>query len=277
MTIWRRLSNNLSVRGIKLMNDESINDDFYFWGIDGCKGGWFCIGLTNAGDHCSLVAADIIDAHSKLQKRGAKIALIDIPIGLSDNDKKRICDDKAKECIGPRRSSVFPVPCRQALEAFCADGAEAAKKVNHQITGRSLSKQTLAIMKKIAEVDGFMRGNESENFFREVHPEVCFWALNGDVSLAHGKKEKEGRCERLEILRRYSANTKRPLNIDAIYNKSLCEHPRKTVACDDVLDALAAALTAKNVCAKQPRTLPTAPAKDARGLTMEMVCVINRP
>ena len=259
------------------MNDESINGDFYFWGIDGCKGGWFCIGLTNAGDHCSLVAADIIDAHSKLQKRGAKIALIDIPIGLSDNDEERTCDVEARRCIESRSSSVFPAPCRCALEVFSACGEEAAKKVNHQITGRSLSKQSLAIMKKIAEVDGFMRGNESKNFFREVHPEVCFWALNGDVPLAHGKRKMEGRCERLEILRRYSLNTKRPLNIDAIYNKSLCEHPRKTVAYDDVLDALAAALTARNVYAKQPRTLPTAPAKDSRGLTMEMVCVINCP
>ena len=277
MTIWRRLSNNLSVRGIKLMNDESINGDFYFWGIDGCKGGWFCIGLTNAGDHCSLVAADIIDAHSKLQKRGAKIALIDIPIGLSDNDEERTCDIDARQCIGPRRRSVFRVPCRQALKVFSVDGAEAAKKVNHQITRRSLSNQTLAIMKKIAEVDGFVRGNESKNFFREVHPEVCFWALNGDVPLAHKKKGKDGRCERLEILRRYSVNAKRPLNIDAIYNKSLCEHPRKTVAYDDVLDALAAALTAKIGYEKGYRTLPTAPAKDSRGLTMEMVCVINRP
>ena len=259
------------------MNDESINDDFYFWGIDGCRGGWFCIGLTNAGDHCSLVAADIIDAHSKLKKRGAKIALIDIPIGLSDNDKERTCDVEARRCIESRSSSVFPAPCRCALEVFSACGEEAAKKVNRQITGRSLSKQSLAIMKKIAEVDGFVRGNKSKNFFREVHPEVCFWALNGDVSLAYSKRKMEGRCERLEILRRYLANTKRPLNIDAIYNKSLREYPRKTVACDDVLDALAAALTAKIGYEKGYRTLPDAPAKKSHGLTMEMVCVINRP
>ena len=244
-----------------------MSGNFHFWGIDGCKGGWFCIGLNTEGHHLSLIAPTIAEAYAELQKHGAKIALIDIPIGLSDNEKERVCDKEARRFIGPRSSSVFRAPCRQAIEAFSAHDEEATKAVNIKITGRSLSKQTLAIMGKIAEVDSFIHDHPSKNIFREVHPEVCFCALNGKNPLLHNKKPKEGIGERLEILRHYSLNT------DAIYNESLGEYLRKTVDCDDILDALVAALTAKIGYPKKYRTLPVKPQKDSQGLNMEMVYV----
>ena len=244
-----------------------MSSNFNFWGIDGCKGGWFCIGLNAKGHHLSLIAPTIAEAYAELQKHGAKIVLIDIPIGLSDNEKERVCDKEARRFIGPRSSSVFRAPCRQAIEAFSADDEEATKAVNIKITGRSLSKQTLAIMGKIAEVDSFIHDHPSKNIFREVHPEVCFCALNGKTPLLHNKKTKEGIGERLEILRHYSLNT------DAIYKESFSKYMDKTVARDDILDALVAALTAKIGYPKKYRTLPANPQKDSQGLNMEMVYV----
>ena len=51
-----------------------------------------------------------------------------------------------------------------------------------------------------------------------------------------------------------------------------CSHPCKGVAGDDVLDALAAAVTARGVWQSQKfPTLPDNPDKDSKGLAMEMV------
>ena len=55
------------------------------------------------------------------------------------------------------------------------------------------------------------------------------------------KDKEDGRNERLEILRKYEPKT------NAIYNDALKNYPptEKEVAHDDILDALAAAVTAK--------------------------------
>ena len=44
------------------------------------------------------------------------LVLIDIPIGLPKKES-RLCDRLAREKLGPRRSSVFTVPCRDAVYA----------------------------------------------------------------------------------------------------------------------------------------------------------------
>ena len=246
-----------------------MSSNFNFWGIDGCKGGWFCIGLNTEGHHLSLIAPTIAEAYPKLQKHGAKIALIDMPIGLSDNEKERVCDKEARRFIGPRRSSVFRIQCRQAIEAFSAHGKnneKAGKIASVKITGKCLPEQSWAIADKIAEVDSFMLGNKSKNILREVHPEVCFCALNGITPLSFSKKSKGGVgiSERLKILRKHLPNA------DAIYEESLAKH---NVESDDILDALSAAITAKIGYPKKYRTLPVKPQKDSQGLNMEMVYV----
>ena len=44
------------------------------------------------------------------------LVLIDIPIGLPKKES-RLCDLLARDKLGPRRSSVFTVPCRDAVYA----------------------------------------------------------------------------------------------------------------------------------------------------------------
>ena len=59
-----------------------------------------------------------------------------------------------------------------------------------------------------------------------------------------------------------------------IYNKALNEFLRKEVAKDDIVDAMAAAVTA--CCPDNLRTLPADPERDAKGLPMEMVyCAVG--
>ena len=254
-----------------------MSEKVEFWGIDGCRAGWFCAGLRADDELRHFVAPDISAVCAILCQFRAKIALIDIPIGLSDGGYWRDCEKAAREFIGDRKSSVFATPCRPAVDAYTKeDGDITAKKragrnVSIEITGKSLSEQTLAIVPKIAEVDSFLRkDSKARELFREVHPEVCFRAFKG-APLSHGKSDPAGKTERKEILQKY------PPNVDWIkirntlrgegYTKST---KQKGVADDDILDAVAAAITAKYGFGRY-KTLPENPPKDSRGLRMEMV------
>lgn len=139
------------------MKKSEIRGDFPHWGIDGCKGGWLCVGLNCGGEHCAFVADDIRCAYRKMKARKAKVALIDIPVGLSDNAEERKCDKCARKFVGKRRSSVFKIPCRQAMDEYKKFGKDAGKKKSREITGGPLSSQTWAIASKIAEVDDFLQ------------------------------------------------------------------------------------------------------------------------
>ena len=250
-----------------------------YWGIDGCPVGWFGIGLTARGRMDCFIAADIKEAYSLLRKNGARLALIDIPIGLPSDDRGRQCDKDARELIKPRGGAVFPVPCRPAIEAYRkAPGDEASKKkagklASVKVTGGCLSEQTWAIVPKIDEVDLFLCGNRAaRKLLREVHPEVCFRTLAG-VPLAYSKKKPEGREERIRILRKWLP--REPASSCNPFVDELLGFNRKDVGKDDILDALVAAITAREFCPEYYRTLPHPPRDDV-GLPMEMLYVHPR-
>jgi len=259
------------------MKKSEIRGDFPYWGIDGCKGGWLCVGLNRKGKHCAFVAENIRCAHQEMEARKAKVALIDMPIGLSDNAEERKCDKLARKFIGKRRSSVFKVPCRQALDAYkkCADhesGKKAGESESQRITGGPLSEQTWAIAPKIAEVDDLLQCpvylNNKKFMLREVHPEVCFRALSPcDADLKYSKHESDGIDERRKILATHLPGAGK---IESEIKARL----KRGVADDDILDAMVAAVTAKIGRAK---TLPPNPPKDSRGLPMEMVFSEGKP
>jgi predicted RNase H-like nuclease len=71
---------------------------------------------------------------------------------------------------------VFAAPCRGALTG---ERYAEASAINRQKTGRGLSQQAFGIGWKIQQVDDAMTPERQEWAF-EVHPEVCFWALNGE-------------------------------------------------------------------------------------------------
>lgn len=195
--------------------------------------------------------------------------LVDIPIGLRDSGgEERLCDREARRALGPpRSSSVFPAPCRPSL---FADGYRDASRINERQTGRRLGRQSWAIARKIREVDDLLRSHpQARNVIREIHPEVLFWALNAGKSMQHNKRIEDGFNERCRLLtRRYPGSR-------AIVPSVLSRFPRKDVARDDILDALAAAVTA-GLGTRSFRSLPEHPERDSTGLPMEIVYV-ERP
>ncbi len=235
------------------------------YGVDGCKRGWLFFALEPSGEaHWNIVAN--IGELVAIANDSDRI-FIDIPIGLPDGEEERLCDKEARKKLeSPRGSSVFRVPVRAALRA---ENCEDAKRINRKISGKSLTNQTLSIMPKIREVDELLRTcAKARRIVREVHPEVCFWALAGKRPMKYRKKERLGIKERIGELKSIRSSA------DKEFDEICKQFPRKEVAKDDIVDAMAAALTASAdsdvLC-----TLPAQPEKDSRGLTMEMVYAIR--
>jgi predicted RNase H-like nuclease len=229
-------------------------------GVDGCRGGWFGIQLSGPG---SWDFALVERADSLLERfPEPTLILIDIPIGLpAECGRTRACDSLAARLLGPRRASVFPAPCREILAA--AD-YPAALALSRRLTGKGISKQAWNIGPKIREVDRWLRVDlTSREKVREVHPEVCFRALNGGRPMASSKRKPAGERQRLELLSAAFPGT--PL----LFEQALRSQPRRLLARDDILDALVNALSGW-LSRGRLGSLPAAPQTDALGLPMEI-------
>ena len=243
-------------------------------GVDGCKGGWFTVGLDD-GQGCETRMfeefSELVDHH-----REAYLVLVDMPIGLPcPGPEPRECDTEARKMIGnPRGASVFRVPIRE-VAYMVAEGAsrEKADKRSRGLDSKGIGAQAFNIMDKIAEVDMVLlnRDNGSSPNIREAHPEVCFWGLNGNSAMRINKKKQGGTEERLMVLQYLESRT------EAIYESVMTKYLRREVARDDILDALVTAVTAKLSCQDgyKLKTLPEYPHKDSKGLPMEMVYVVE--
>ena len=230
-------------------------------GVDGCPTGWFFVELQPSG----ITRSGVVRTLHELVRDAREPArlYVDMPIGLPEGPGGRECDHLARRELGPRGSSVFPAPARAVLDAV---DYESAKRHSLRTMGRSLSKQAWAIVPKCREVDRLLRDDaKARRIVREVHPELCFWALAGGRPMQHSKKHEPGIQERIAVLRQMHPSA-------AAQAGAMVERRPRSVARDDVVDAMAAAVTAAADDAAI-RTLPPRPPRDACGLPMEMVYV----
>ncbi len=229
-------------------------------GIDGCRKGWFFVGIDDDSSFQVGVIPQISAVRQWLD--GAALILVDIPIGLLTTGKtERLCDLEARRMIKPRGSTVFPAPARSAIYK---DTYEEASANNHRCLGRKLSKQSFLICKKIREVDEFMRTVRPGAKVREMHPEVAFCGLANMSPTLTKKKKPDGYQERIGLLRKLYPNT------DAVVQAARDKEPlKRDLADDDILDALVGAVTASNY--PNLEKLPQTPPIDDEGLPMEMV------
>jgi len=229
-------------------------------GVDGCRAGWLAVKLSRHGAFESQIFPDMASLWSAYCE--AALILVDIPIGLPEAANDRDCDRAARKVLGPRRASVFPVPCRRAVYAPSYD---AALKINEQVTGKRIFRATWNLVPRMRQVDEFFRAEpQARKTIREAHPEVLFWGLNRGRPMAFSKKIEAGEAERLEVLQMIYP---RAPALFLEMNKTL---PQKSAAPDDLMDALAAAVTGL-VGGGELKTLPENPQRDAQGLPMEMV------
>ena len=236
-------------------------DDMFFVGVDGCHAGWFAVSLNENGQWEVMIFRNVRTLWSVYCS--AALILIDIPIGLPEKGSRE-CDKVARTRLGAKRgSSVFPVPCRAAVDA--SPDKKMVCRINERVTGKRLSLQALGIVEKIREVDELLTMEiGARDKLREIHPEILFWAMAGYHPMRHPKKTEQGFLERREVLRRFLPET------DEIIRRASSLYRPSALAKDDVLDALVAAVTASGgKC--ELHTIPETPERDAQGLRMEMV------
>ncbi len=217
-------------------------------GVDACRSGWVGVVLDQrsvSGCFGATIAEVVVAAES-----GGEVGVvgIDIPIGLPDCGERR-ADVLACRLVGRRRSSVFMTPVRSAVE--CVDHASAVR-VNRGATGKGVSIQAFSLRARILEVDAWVR--QAARKVVEVHPEVSFAVMAG-AALPHGKAVWAGFEHRLKLLD--------AAGITLAGNVGEVGGPARV---DDVLDAAAAAWTARRFAAGDARSMPDPPEMFSDGL-----------
>ena len=123
-------------------------------GIDGCRAGWVAAFQLD-GEPVLAVVETLSELSPHLSHETT--VMIDMPIGLLNDDSCRQCDALARERLRPYRySSVFGVPPRPVTRISDYPRANA---LSRELTGKGLSKQSFYLFPKIAEL-----GLSSEEF-----------------------------------------------------------------------------------------------------------------
>jgi len=229
-------------------------------GVDGCRTGWAVVfrDLKSSEPPRLALAArfdDILEA-----QEAPLIIAVDMPIGLPEHTGRggRAAEQAARPHLGPRQSSVFSVPAREAV--MCEDyRAACAQALAHSDPPRKVSIQCFHLFPKIREIDSLMTP-ALEGRVYEVHPELAFWRLNGEQAMALPKKLKgrahgPGLAERKALLRSCG------------FEAGFLDQPRPSgVGPDDLIDASVNALIAERIASGQAQSFPPDPPRDAKGL-----------
>jgi predicted RNase H-like nuclease len=226
-------------------------------GADGFKRGWR-VALCNTGSDDWLVRDVATFGHLLGLRENPIVICVDMPIGLPEHTPPggRACEIAARRILGPRRSSVFSAVGRLALS--CESRAE-AHATSVAAGGIGIGAQAWGLATKLREIDNGMSAERQAVVF-EVHPEVCFWALNGGEPMAHSKHTPDGQSARLKVL--VQNGLPAPFLTDTLAQLRFGR--------DDFLDACAAAWTARRIFRGIGKRLPKTLVRDSRGLDMAM-------
>lgn len=236
-------------------------------GADGCPAGWITVQYPVGQP--AAAAWQIFPSFADLLAFTEDFAAvaIDMPIGLPDvaTTGGRAADRQARAVLGARQSSVFAVPARATIA--CTDYRDAcATNLRHTDPPRKVAKQMFYLFDKIREIDAAMTPALQDRVV-ECHPEVAFWAINGQTALDEPKKRKSSPYPPGLDLRRALLAGK-GYAADFLTGPDC---PRREAAPDDLLDACAAAWTANRLATGTAERFPSEPDRDSRGLRMEIV------
>ena len=220
-------------------------------GVDACRAGWVGIALAG-GDPGAYLAPTIRELTEQATADGPLgVVAIDIPIGLADTGRRH-ADQLARAALGRRWPSLFITPVRDAVQAGDFPAAQAASR---RLAGEGISRQAFALGAKILDVDRWLRGVPPPAArVVEVHPELSFADLAG-APLAARKSTWAGAERRRALLAQAGIILTGDLGLAG-----------EQAGVDDVLDAAAAAWTARRVSQGTARCLPDPPQTFSDGL-----------
>jgi predicted RNase H-like nuclease len=207
-------------------------------GVDGCKDGWIAVVLR--GFEISTFFLERIDVLGDTVADASVIA-IDIPIGLLSEGLRK-ADVEGRKELGRRQSTLYVVPAREALEAATH---EAATRISKARSGVGISRQSFSLKSKIFEVERWL--DDAPCPVYEVHPELSFKQMTGSV-VDSSKKTWAGMTIRRQALLR-----------EGIDLDTASRQVADRAAVDDMLDAGAAAWSAKRIHDGTARSIPQVP------------------
>ncbi|MCQ8190784.1 DUF429 domain-containing protein [Streptomyces rugosispiralis] len=216
-------------------------------GVDACRTGWVAVTLDEEG---RFAGADTDEALSELLGRvpDAAVVAVDMPLGLLA-EGWRAADALAAALVAPHRSRVFSVPPREVWEAGDYDEAN---EVCRRVVKKGLSRQSWGLAAKLREANACRDGGDHRLY--EVHPEVSFAALEEGRPVPWSKKSWNGQAVRRRLLADQGIVLPDDLGVAG------------RVPPDDVLDAAAAAWSARRIALRAARSLPDPPETTATGL-----------
>lgn len=219
-------------------------------GVDGCRGGWVVVitGIEPGSPSTVAVVSDIATVIIDLGLGRLAAVGIDMPIGLAA-DGHRVADAAARRLLGARRSSLFPTPPLQVLGA--TDYADALASCRGA-SGKGLSIQAFNLLPKMRELASCIEPSMQPRL-SEVHPETSFAVMRG-APCAEPKRTPGGSAERRDALREHFADL-----------DDLMQTIPRGAKLDDVLDAFAAAWTARRIATGRALVLGDEDARDERG------------
>lgn len=225
--------------------DFALQAKTFFGGLDGCPDGWILCALpprtARRLHYLGFRTFRALLAWEKHRRKPADRLMVDMPIGLPDSGR-RVCETMARRMLGKRASSVFPAPRRPMLAFQHYAEANAWGKKQGTENGGGLSKQAWMLVPKIRELDAALTPGD-QNRICEAHPEIAFCRLNTGLPCGHNKKTREGRGERLTVLREALGLADLP-DYDALRADFLKQKFRLGV--DDLIDATVLAVTARD-------------------------------
>ncbi len=143
-------------------------------GADVWKGAWIVVVLQDGRFARALTADAFGDVVAALPD--AEVIAVDMPIDLPAGGSRRPSDDQAREFVGVRRSSVFPTPPAELLDA---KNVAEANQLAREAGWPGISPYAFALGDHIKAVAPLAA---SDSRIREVHPEVSFReALQGEL------------------------------------------------------------------------------------------------
>jgi predicted RNase H-like nuclease len=242
-------------------------------GADGCSKGWVVVFAHTDG---FVAPARIVSNFAEIvsaQEQPAVIA-IDVPIGLPDQSpsKGRLPERAVRPLLGERKSSVFRIPSRPAVDASIAAepaddrerfvrACEIARATSDDC--KAFAKQGFYILDKVAEVDRFLRAHPwCITRVYETHPELGFWRLNGNRPLCEPKKVKS-RCHEAGLALR-----RKLLISEGLPPAVVNAQPPKGADSDDLLDALVCVAIAQRIHGGKAKPFPEKFERDSYGLPM---------
>ena len=197
-----------------------------------------------------------------------------MPVGLPAHSpaKGRLAESAVRPLLGDRKSSVFRIPSRRAVEAsVAAEPSDQRERFLHACRiaretsddSKAFAKQGFYILPKVVEIDRFLRGHPDWIArVRETHPELAFWRLNGGQPLKLAKKIKSS-------VSAPGLDLRRDLLVKAGFARELVSQPApKGAAADDLVDALACAAIALRIEKGLAQSFPSSPPRDEFGLPM---------